>query len=200
VVVHYSLTCSLTRTPLNQVSYVKGSSMDSCLMNERVWMGIHVVRTVESIFPYLNLERKSEADRSLEVVRTGCWVVRMDASWNISFSILMKVQTGIHVVQTDDALGWRASGRYDTSSGRLTGNRKLLTCKSTSSRFPTIFPIFREQNYFLLPYKKILHNRFPYISLYQLNIIFLLLFYSFSLFPTFYLFPISINYTSFILK
>jgi hypothetical protein len=26
--------------------------------------------------------------------------------------------------------------------------------KSTSSRFLTIFPIFREQNYFLLPYKK----------------------------------------------
>jgi hypothetical protein len=71
---------------------------------------------------------------------------------------------------------------------------------STSSRFPTIFPMFREQNYFLLPYKKISHNRFPYLSLYQLNIIFLLLFYSFSLFPTFSLFPISINYTSFILK
>jgi hypothetical protein len=26
--------------------------------------------------------------------------------------------------------------------------------KSTSSRFPTIFPIFRKQNYFLFPYKK----------------------------------------------
>jgi len=72
--------------------------------------------------------------------------------------------------------------------------------KSTSNRFPTIFLIFREQNYFLLPYKKIPHNRFLYFSLYQLNIIFLLLFYSFSLFPTFSLFPISINYTSFILK
>jgi hypothetical protein len=35
-------------------------------MNERVRTGIHVVWTVESIFPYLNLERKSEADRSLE--------------------------------------------------------------------------------------------------------------------------------------
>jgi hypothetical protein len=71
---------------------------------------------------------------------------------------------------------------------------------SISRRFLTIFLIFREQNYFLLPYKKILHNRFPYISLYQLNIIFLLLFYSFSLFPSFSLFSISINYTSFILK
>jgi hypothetical protein len=70
----------------------------------------------------------------------------------------------------------------------------------TNSIFSTIFSIFREQNYFLLLYKKILHNRFSHISLYQLNIIFLLLFYSFSLFPTFSLFLISINYIFFILK
>jgi hypothetical protein len=57
--------------------------------------------------------------------------------------------------------------------------------QSTSSRFPTIFPKFREQNYFLLPYKKIFHNRFPYISLYQSNTFSLFLFYSFSYFPTF---------------
>jgi hypothetical protein len=41
-------------------------------MYERVRTGIHVVRMVASIFPYLNLERKSEADRSLDVVGTGC--------------------------------------------------------------------------------------------------------------------------------
>jgi len=34
---------------------------DSCLMGERVQTGIHIVRTVVAIFPYLNLERKSEA-------------------------------------------------------------------------------------------------------------------------------------------
>jgi hypothetical protein len=34
-----------------------------------------------------SLERKSEADRSLEVVRTGCWDVRTNASWNRSFSM-----------------------------------------------------------------------------------------------------------------
>jgi len=66
--------------------------------------------------------------------------------------------------------------------------------KSTNSRFLIIFFIFKEQNYFLLPYKKVSHNRFHYISLYQLNIIFLLLFYYF------YLFPISINYTFFYIK
>jgi len=31
-------------------------------MYERVWTGIHIVQTVASIFPYLNLERKFEAD------------------------------------------------------------------------------------------------------------------------------------------
>jgi hypothetical protein len=72
--------------------------------------------------------------------------------------------------------------------------------KSTSSRFLTIFSILKKQKYFLLSYKKTPHNRFSYLSLYQLNIIFLLLFYSFFLFPTFSLFLISIKYTFFILK
>jgi hypothetical protein len=39
--------------------------------------------------------------------------------------------------------------------------------KSTSSKFLTIFPIFRDQNYFLLPYKKnptIDSLTFPYIN------------------------------------
>jgi hypothetical protein len=33
--------------------------------------------------------------------------------------------------------------------------------KSTSSSFPTIFPKFKDPNYFLFPYTKIHHNRFP---------------------------------------
>jgi hypothetical protein len=56
-------------------------------MYERVQKGIHVVQTVASIFPYLNMERKSEADRSLDVVRTSC----------------RDVWTEIHVVRTNDA-------------------------------------------------------------------------------------------------
>jgi hypothetical protein len=84
---------------------------DSCLMYERVQMGIHVVWTVASIFPYLNLERKSEADRSLDVIRMGCWVVWTDASWNRSFSIQWRVRTEIHVVQMNDAWSvWRPDG------------------------------------------------------------------------------------------
>jgi hypothetical protein len=83
--------------------------------------------------------KESEADRSLMDVRTGYWDVRTDASWNRSFSIQCRVRTEWHVVRTDDAglssvrTGWHvvrtdgtvdrwASGRDDTSSGRLTGN------------------------------------------------------------------------------
>jgi len=43
----------------------------------------------------------------------------MNASWNKSFSMQMSVRTEIHVVQTDDALVCRASGRYGTSSRRM---------------------------------------------------------------------------------
>jgi hypothetical protein len=53
---------------------------------------------------------------------------------------------------------------------RVTASSALRALAVDSQPF---FSIFKEQNYFLLPYKKMLHNRFPYISLYQL-IIFLL--------------------------
>jgi len=86
---------------------------DSCLVYECVQTGIHVVRTVASIFPYLNLERKSKADRSLDVVRMGCWDVRTDASWNRSFSMQWRVWTEIHVVRTNDAWSVWASGRLE---------------------------------------------------------------------------------------
>jgi hypothetical protein len=85
---------------------------DTCLMDERVRMGIHVVRTVESIFPYSILERNLKLDRTLRVLRT-------DASWNRSFSIQRRVRTENHIIQMDDAFVWRAFGRYDTSSGLL---------------------------------------------------------------------------------
>jgi len=47
--------------------------------------------------------KESEADRSLMDVRTGCWDVRTDASWNRSFSIQWRVRTKKYVVRTDDA-------------------------------------------------------------------------------------------------
>jgi hypothetical protein len=118
---------------------------DSCLMYERVRTGIHVVRTVSSIFPHMNLERKFEANRSLDVVRTGCWDVRTDASWNRSFLIQWRVRTKIHVIRTDYAWyvwlsdgmarcpdGWNSRHMSDRTGWHvvLTADREpiLLTC------------------------------------------------------------------------
>jgi hypothetical protein len=85
--------------------------------------------------------KESKADLSLMDVRTRCWEVRTDGSWNRSFSIQWRVRTERYVVRTDDAglsgvrTGWHvlrtdgtvnrwASGRDNTLSGRLTGNLK----------------------------------------------------------------------------
>jgi hypothetical protein len=45
------------------------------------------------IFPFLELGKKSETDRVLGGVRTCCWNIRMDASWNRNFSIQYEVRT-----------------------------------------------------------------------------------------------------------
>jgi len=112
--------------------------LGTCLMETRVRTGNHVIRTVEAIFPYLHLERIGSLIDYCDV--------RTDASWNRSFSIQWRVPTEIHVVWTDDAWSvgvqtvWHvvrtdgtvdrwASGWDDTSSGRLTRNLILLTCK-----------------------------------------------------------------------
>jgi hypothetical protein len=89
---------------------------------------------------------------------------------------------------------WAFFKRFDSLGGQSRNVRAL------AADFQLFYLYLRNKTTFCFPIKKIPHNRFPYISLYQLNIIFLLLFYSFSLFPTFHLFPISINYTSFIFK
>jgi hypothetical protein len=38
--------------------------------------------------------------------------------------------------------------------------KSIVISKRTSSSFPTIFPKFRDPNYFLLPYTNIHHNKF----------------------------------------
>jgi hypothetical protein len=70
---------------------------NSCLMYERVRMGNHVVRTVASIFPYLNLKIKSEAETSERVAETSG---RMQA-------------------RTEASRYSGGSGRKSTSSGRM---------------------------------------------------------------------------------
>jgi hypothetical protein len=60
---------------------------DSCLMETRVQTG-HQHRPDGCIdLPLFWTWKESEAGRSLKVVRTGCWDVWTDASWNRSFSI-----------------------------------------------------------------------------------------------------------------
>jgi len=67
------------------------------------------------------------------------------------------------------------------------GTPLILSYKSTFISFSTIFSIFKEQNYFLLPYKKTPHNRFFKFFLYQLNIISLsYFFFSLSYFISFF--------------
>jgi hypothetical protein len=108
---------------------------DICLMDERVLTGIHVVRTVATIFPYLCFGKKSwgliehwrSSGQDAELSR------RMQARAVWSFSTQRKVQTGIHVVRLDDALVWCASERYATSFKRLAGNRIFWLANCTES-------------------------------------------------------------------
>jgi hypothetical protein len=79
---------------------------DTCLMDELNRMGIHVVWTVATIFPYLCFGKKSWSlikhwesfGRAAESSR------RMQVGVVWSFSTQRKVRMGIHVVRTDDAL------------------------------------------------------------------------------------------------
>jgi hypothetical protein len=126
---------------------------DTCLMDEGVRAGIHIVWMVATIFPYLYFGKKSWSfGRTLRVIQTGCWIVRTDASWSSSkllnteegpdenprrpngwcFSLVC-VRTIWHVVQTASALDSWASGRYDTTSGRLAGNRIFLLANCVES-------------------------------------------------------------------
>jgi len=104
---------------------------DTCLMDERIWTGIHVIWTVAGIFPYLCFGKKSwsliehweSSGQAAELFG------RMQAGAVRSFSTQKKVQTVIHVVRMDDALDRWVSGRYDMSSGRLTENQIFWLCK-----------------------------------------------------------------------
>jgi hypothetical protein len=56
----------------------------TCLMDERIQMGIHIVRKVAVVFPYLCFGKKSIAGRTLSDVRTCCWNIQTDAGWSSS--------------------------------------------------------------------------------------------------------------------
>jgi hypothetical protein len=110
----------------------------TCLMDEHVRTGIHIVQTVAAVFPYLCFEKKSHSwsntEWRLDVLLKrpeGCKLEQLEAFWHRGRS-----GRKVLVVRTDDALDSWASGRYITSSGRLQGIRFhwLLNCVKTSRR------------------------------------------------------------------
>jgi hypothetical protein len=53
---------------------------DTCLMDERLRTGFHIVRTVAAIFPYLCFERNPEAWSNIESRPDGCKLEQFEAS------------------------------------------------------------------------------------------------------------------------
>jgi hypothetical protein len=94
---------------------------DTCLMDEHVRTGVHIVRTVAANFPYLCFGKKScswsNTECRLDVLLKRpdrCELEQFEASrhkgrsrWKVLF------------IRTDDGLDSWASGRYITSSRRL---------------------------------------------------------------------------------
>jgi hypothetical protein len=69
--------------------------------------------------PITELGKNLKLGRILRGVRTGCWDVQTNASWNRSFSMQWRVRTEIYVVWTNDARFVWASGRYGMSSRQM---------------------------------------------------------------------------------
>jgi len=110
----------------------------TCFMDERVQTGIHIVRTVAVVFPYLCFGKKSHSclntEWRLDVLLKrpdGCKLEQFEASRHRGRS-----GRKVLVVRTDDALDSWASGWYITSSGRLQGIRFLwhVDCAELSRR------------------------------------------------------------------
>jgi hypothetical protein len=104
---------------------------NSCLMNERVWTGFHIVRTVVVNFPYLCFGKKSRSWSNTECHSDvllkrpdGCKLEQFEA-----FRQRGRSERKVLVVRTEDALDTWASGRYITSSEQLVRNRIFLTSR-----------------------------------------------------------------------
>jgi len=92
----------------SEISILVARASGSRLTDVRT--GYHIVRTVESVFPYLNLERIwswSSTDRRPDVL------LRCLDGWKLdrNFSTQWRVRMEMHVVRTDDAWSdWRSDG------------------------------------------------------------------------------------------
>jgi len=110
----------------------------TCLMNERAWTGIYIVRIVAAVFPYLCFRKKSHSWSNIEW-RPDVLLKRPDegkleqfkASWHRGRS-----RRKVLIVRTDDVLDSWASGRYITSSRRLQGIQFhwIVDCAESSRR------------------------------------------------------------------
>jgi len=95
----------------------------TCLMYERVRMGIHIVWTVAAIFPYLCFGKKSHSwsntECHLDVLLKRpdrCKLEQFEDSRHRGRS-----EREVLIVRTDDALDSWTSGQYITSFGHLQG-------------------------------------------------------------------------------
>jgi len=94
---------------------------NTCLMDESIQTGFHVVWTAAAISPYMCLERNPKAWSKSESRLDGllnhpneCMLEEFEASWHRGRSGRESTSSG-----RDDALVWCASRRYDTLSGGL---------------------------------------------------------------------------------
>jgi hypothetical protein len=93
----------------------------TCLMDERVQTGIHIVRNVAAIFPYLCFGKKSHSWLNTEC-RPYMLLKRLDECMLEQFEAFRhRGRSGrkVLVVWKDDALDNWASKRYITSFGRM---------------------------------------------------------------------------------
>jgi hypothetical protein len=94
---------------------------DTYLMNERIRTGIHISRTVATIFPYLCSGKKSHSWLSTEC-RSDVLLKRLDGCKLEQFEASQhRGRSGriVLVVRTDDALDSWTSGRYIMSSEQM---------------------------------------------------------------------------------
>jgi hypothetical protein len=90
---------------------------------------------------------------------------------------------GFSALRSVPQKGLLGTWKFSSTMAHWKGSLALRSAhrKSTSSRYLTIFLIFKEQNYFLLSYTNTIHNSFPSFSIPSIFffLLFLYFFYSF---------------------
>jgi hypothetical protein len=92
----------------------------TCLMNERIWMGIHIVRIVAAVFPYLCFRKKSHSWSNIEwhldmLLRRpdGYKLEQFEASWHrgrSGWKVLVVRMDDAWTVECPDIMSRRPDG------------------------------------------------------------------------------------------